>query len=46
MGAYTGVKEAVLLIRDGRVVASNRDSDHYEMRTNCRDAKYEPMSLS
>ncbi len=46
MGAYTGVKEAVLLIRDGRVVASNQDSDHYEIRTNCRDAKYEPMSLS
>jgi hypothetical protein len=46
MGAYTGIKEAVVLIREGRVVASNQDSDHYDVRTNCRDVRYEPLSLS
>lgn len=45
MGAYTGLKEAVLLIRDGKVVTSNEDTGHYDIRTNCADAKYEPISL-
>jgi hypothetical protein len=46
MGAYTGVKEGVLLVRGDRVVASNEDPTHYDVRTNCRDTKYEPFSLS
>jgi hypothetical protein len=42
MGAYTGIKDTVLLMRDGRVVASLSDTpDHYDIRTNCADAKYE-----
>jgi hypothetical protein len=44
MGAYTGIKDTVLLMRDGRVVASLSDTpDHYDIRTNSGDAKYEPF---
>ena len=46
MGAYTGVKDAVLLIRENRVVTSNETTDHYDIRTNCADVKYEPISLT
>lgn len=46
MGAYTGAKEAVLLIRDDRAITSNSDSDHYDVRINCKDAKYEPLPLN
>ena len=46
MGAYTGAKEAVLLIRDDRAVTSNSSSEHYDVRTNCKDAQYEPLSLN
>ena len=46
MGAYTGAKEAVLLIRDDGAITSNSNSEHYDVRTNCKDAKYEPLSLN
>ena len=46
MGAYTGAKEAVLLIRNDRAITSNSDSEHYDVRTNCRDAQYEPLSIN
>ena len=46
MGAYTGAKEAVLLIRDDRAITSNSDSDHYDVRTNCKGATYEPLSFN
>jgi hypothetical protein len=45
MGGYTGLKEAVMLIRDNRVVVSNETAMHYDIRTNCAEAKYEPISL-
>jgi hypothetical protein len=46
MGAYTGVKDSAMLIRNDNVITSNEDPNHYEVRTNCRDVKYEPISLS
>lgn len=46
MGAYTGIKEGVLLIRDDRVITSNSDADHYDVRTACRGAQYEPLVLN
>ena len=45
MGAYTGAKDSVMLIKDDRVIASNGDPNHYEVRTNCKDAKFESLSL-
>ena len=45
MGAYTGLKDAVLLIHENRVVTANEDAGHYDIRTNCANAKYESMPL-
>lgn len=45
MGAYTGMKESVLLIRDDLVRGTISDSDHYDVRTNCKDVKYEALTL-
>jgi hypothetical protein len=45
MGGYTGMKDAVLLIHENRVLASNEAANHYDIRTNCADAKYEPLLL-
>lgn len=46
MGAYAGLKEAVILIRDEKVVASTEQANHYDIRTNCAGAKYEPLALN
>ena len=44
LGAYTGVKESIVVIRGDRVVASTSpDPGHYDLRTNCADARYEPF---
>lgn len=45
MGAYTGIRDTVMVIRDGQVLGSLSDQPtHYDIRTNCRDIKYEPFS--
>lgn len=44
MGAYTGIKDTALLIRDGRVLGSESDPTHYTVRNDCADAKYESFS--
>lgn len=42
MGGYVGIRDTVLVIRDGRVLgAHSGEPIHYDIRTNCRDAKYE-----
>lgn len=46
MGGYTGIKEGALLIKNDKALGSMSDSDHYDVRTNCKDAKYESFSLN
>ena len=46
MGGYTGIKEGALLIKNDKALGSISDSDHYDVRTNCKDAKYEAFSLN
>lgn len=43
MGAYIGLTTSAYLIRDGKVAASHDGLDHYEVRTACADAVYEPF---
>ena len=45
MGAYTGLSDMALLIRDGRVLNSASDPTHsnYPIKKDCGDEKYEPF---
>lgn len=43
-GAYVGLKENILIFREGAIVAATSDPEpfHYDLRT-CRGARYEPF---
>jgi hypothetical protein len=45
MGAYTGLSDMALIIRDGRVLASASDPTHsnYMIKKDCSQEKYEPF---
>jgi hypothetical protein len=43
MGGYTGLTTSAMLVRAGAVVTSHSGEDHYEVRTSCADARYEPF---
>jgi hypothetical protein len=43
MGGYTGVRDTLLILRNGSVVAVQDDSTHYDVRTNCGGATYDPF---
>jgi hypothetical protein len=45
MGAYTGLSDTAILIRDGRVLTSTSDPTHsnYPIKKDCDDERYEPF---
>lgn len=45
MGAYTGLSDTAVLIRDGRVLTSTSDPTHsnYMIKKDCDDERYEPF---
>lgn len=46
MGAYTGLSDMAVVIRDGRVLTSTSDPTHsnYPIKKDCDDERYEPFS--
>jgi len=44
-GGYTGPSTNIVIIRDGRAVASSNvtEPSHYDIRTQCGDASFEPF---
>lgn len=46
MGAYTGLKESVILIRDDRVLGSISGDEYLGVNAICKDAKYESFPLN
>lgn len=45
MGAYTGLSDMAMVIRDGRVLTSASDPTHsnYPIKKDCDDERYEPF---
>ncbi len=43
MGGYTGVRTMAILIRGNTVVAAQDEPLHYDVHSNCDNAKYEPF---
>jgi hypothetical protein len=43
MGGYIGLKTSANLVRGGIVQTSHSGEQHYEVRTNCAGAVYEPF---
>jgi hypothetical protein len=43
MGAYTGLKQTIYIINSGTVLAVQDDQEHFDVRTGCQGAVYEPF---